>query len=76
MVDADPTTDNVQSMKEIVLYAIAAVSSIMVLGYTVHMFVGGLVTPETETLLIAIACIVGVIVISVMAWDVIRRRKK
>lgn len=63
-------------MKEIVLYAIAAVSSIVVLGYTVHMFVGGLVTPETETLLITIACIVGVIVISVMAWDVIRRRRK
>lgn len=63
-------------MKEILLYAIAAVSSIVVLGYSVHMFVGGLVTRETEILLITIACTVGTIVIGVMAWDVIRRRKK
>ena len=62
-------------MKEILLYTIAAISSVIVLGYTVHMFVGGLVKPETETLLIIIACIVGTLVVGVMAWDIIRRRK-
>jgi len=62
-------------MKEIALYTIAAISSVVVLGYTVHMFVGGLVKPETETRLIIIACIIGALVVSVLAWDVIRRRK-
>lgn len=63
-------------MKEILLYAIAAISSVVVLGYSVHMFVGGIVKPETETRLIAIACAIGVAVISVMARDIIRRRRK
>jgi len=63
-------------MKEIVLYTIAAISSVVVLGYTVHMFVGGLVKPETETRLIVIACILGALVVSAMAWDVIRRRRR
>jgi hypothetical protein len=62
-------------MKEIVLYAIAAISSVVVLGYTVHMFVGGLVQPETETRLIIIACIVGALIVGLLAWDVIRRRR-
>lgn len=63
-------------MKEILLYTIAAISSVVVLGYTVHMFVGGIVKPETETRLIAIACVVGVAVIGAMAWDIIRRRRR
>ncbi len=62
-------------MKETILYIIAAISSVVVLGYTVHMFVGGLVNPETETRLIIIACVVGTLIVSLMAWDVIRRRK-
>ena len=35
-------------MKEIILYAIAAISSIVIFGYTVHMFIGGLVSRELE----------------------------
>lgn len=61
-------------MKEIVLYAIAGISSLFVLGYSVHMFVGGLVSPEAETTIIVIACSIGTLVIGLMAWDVIRRR--
>lgn len=63
-------------MKEVILYAIAAISSVFLLGYTVHMFVGGLVKPETEIRLIIIACVVGILAISIMAWDVVRRRRK
>lgn len=62
-------------MKEIALYVIAAISSVVVLGYTVHMFVGGLVGPETETQLIIIACSIGTLAVGMLAWDVIRRRK-
>lgn len=61
-------------MKEIILYTIAGISSLFVLGYSVHMFVGGLVAPETETAIIVAACSIGVLVIGFMAWDVIRRR--
>lgn len=62
-------------MKEVVLYLIAAVSSLIILGYSVHMFVTGLVSPETERWLIIGACAAGVVVIGLMAWDVIRRRR-
>lgn len=63
-------------MKEIILYSIAAVSSLFVLGYSVHMFVGGLVRPETEQWLIAIACLLGAAAIAYMAYDVARRRRQ
>lgn len=63
-------------MKEIVLYTIAGISSLFVLGYSVHMFVGGLVSPETETTIIAVTCGFGALVIGLMAWDVIRRRRR
>ena len=61
-------------MKELIIYSIAAVSSLFVLGYTVHMFVGGLVSNTTENWLIAGACLVGAVVIGFMYWDVLRRR--
>ncbi len=61
-------------MKEIFFYSIAALSSLFVLGYTVHMFVGGLVSRETEVLLITLTCLTGAVIIGLMAWDVIRRR--
>ena len=63
-------------MREIVLYSIAGISSLMILGYSVHMFVGGLVSQETETTLIIAICSIGAIVLAFMAWDVIRRRTK
>lgn len=63
-------------MKEILLYTVAGISSLIVLGYSVHMFVGGLVSAETETSLIAAICGVGALVIGIMAWDVVRRRRR
>jgi hypothetical protein len=63
-------------VKELVLYLIAAVSSLIILGYSVHMFVTGLVAAQTERWLIIGACAVGVAVIGLMAWDVLRRRRK
>ncbi len=63
-------------MKEIVLYCIAATSSLVILGYSVHMFLGGLVNPQTEAIVIAAAVTAGAIVIGIMAWDVIRRRRR
>ena len=62
-------------MKEIILYVIAGISSLFILGYSIHMMVGGLVSAGTEKLLIAFFCTTGVIVIALMCRDVLRRRR-
>jgi len=62
-------------IKEIILYGIAGISSLIVLGYSVHMFVGGIVSEQTENLLIAITTLIGSAVIGYMVYDVVKRRK-
>ena len=62
-------------MKEIIIYFIAAIAGITVFGYSMHMFIGGLVEPQTETIIITIACILAASVIAFMAWDVIKTRR-
>lgn len=63
-------------MREIIIYTLAAISSLAILGYTVHMFIGGLVSKETERLAIIAACLIGALIMGFMAWDVIRHRKR
>ena len=60
---------------EALIYLIVALSSLFVMGYAVHMLVGGLVSKETEYFLIMLTCIIGVVAIGLMAWDVIKRRR-
>lgn len=45
------------------------------LGYTVHMFIGGLVSERTEHIVMAIVVCIGAIAIGLMARDVVRRRR-
>lgn len=59
---------------EILIYAVVAISALFITGYAVHMFIGGLVSPESEYQLIAFACLIIVGVIGYMTWDVIQRR--
>lgn len=61
-------------MKEIIIYSIAAIAGVTVFGYSIHMFIGGLVNPKTETTAIVIGCTIAAIVMALMAWDIIRRR--
>jgi len=61
-------------MRAIVLFFVGAVASLFILGYAIHMFVGGLVQPMTEKGLIAGAVLIGATAIGWMAWDVLRRR--
>lgn len=63
-------------MKEIFIYTIAGVAGISILGYSVHMIIGGLVDPLTEQTVILGICLLGTGVIGFMAWDVIRRRRR
>jgi len=62
-------------MKEILIYLVVAISGLFVMSYSVHMLVGGLVTPKTEYMLINATILAGVVAIAFMAWDVIQRRK-
>ena len=61
--------------KEIVIYLIAACTSLIVLSYAVHMFVGGLVSIETERLLMVIVDLIAVAAMGYMAWDVVQHRR-
>jgi len=61
-------------MGEILLYVVVAISALFVCGYSVHMFIGGLVSPQSEYQIIALVCILIAGVIGYMAWDVIQRR--
>jgi hypothetical protein len=62
-------------MRELIVYLFVAVAALVILGYSVHMLIGGLVSPGTERWLIAAACLVGVVIIVAMAWDIVRRRR-
>ena len=63
-------------MKEIIIYAIAAIASLAILAYSIHMFVGGLVSPELERWLIIGGTLIGATVIGLMARDVMRSRRQ
>lgn len=62
-------------MKEALLYGLAAIASLFIFGYSIHMFVGGLVSPETERLLIIGGCVIAAGAMVIMARDVIKRRQ-
>ncbi len=64
------------SLKEIILYLIAIATGLFIAGYSVHMLIGGLVSPTTEKLIIAAVCSVGAIIIGFMAYDVKKQREK
>jgi len=63
-------------MKEIIILASVAVSSVFILGYSIHMLIGGLVSETTEQWIIVGACLIGVAVLTFMGWDIVRRRRQ
>jgi len=62
-------------MKEIIILTLVACSSVFILGYSVHMLIGGLVKETTEIWIIAGVCSIGVIILIFMGWDIIRQRR-
>lgn len=62
-------------MKEAIIYSIIALSSLITLAYTVHMFIGGLVSERTEYITMAVLTGVWAVVIGFLARDVIKRRR-
>ena len=63
-------------MKEIIIYAIAVIGCLAILAYSIHMFVGGLVSAELEKILMIGGTLIGATIIGLMARDVVRTRKK
>ncbi len=61
---------------EVLIYLVAAISAVFIAGFSVHMFVGGLVSPEVENQLIVIVCLIVVCVTAYMAGDVIQNRSR
>jgi len=62
-------------MKETIILVLVATSSIFILGYSIHMLIGGLVSTEAEQWIIAGACLIGIAVLAFMGWDIIRQRR-
>lgn len=59
---------------EILIFAVAGIGALFMTGYAVHMFVGGLVSVDTENELIVGFCVITACAIAYMVWDVIQRR--
>jgi len=66
---------SIPAMKEAVLYILAGMASLFILGYSIHIFLGGIVSPGAERIAIAVAVIIGAAAMSIMTWDVLRRRR-
>ena len=63
-------------MREIVILIIVAISSLFILGYSIHMFIGGLVSPQTEKISIIVAVAIGFVILLFLGLDIIRQRRK
>jgi len=63
-------------MKEAIIYLIVAISSLLLMAYTVHMFVGGLVEEETQDMITIIVLGVSATVMAFLGWDIVKRRTR
>lgn len=62
-------------MKELLVYGISGAASLFIFGYCVHIFVGGMVSEETEIMLIAAVVMISAITMGYFIWDAIRRTR-
>lgn len=64
-----------EGLKEILLYGLVSISSLCILAYTVHMFVGGLVEKETERLIMGGVVLTAAAAMIFMVKDVLKVRR-
>lgn len=62
------------AMREILLFGISGLAGLFIFGYSVHMFVGGLVSERTEFWLITIVVLIAAAVMGYFFWDILRRQ--
>jgi len=63
-------------MKELIIYLLVATSTTVLMAYSVHMVLGGLVEESTEHRVMAVVVMLTVIAIGFMFWDVIKKRRE
>lgn len=61
---------------ETIIYLVAAIGALVITGFSVHMFIGGLVSAELENQVIIVACLIVACVTAYMAWDVVKSRSE
>jgi len=59
-------------MKEMLVYTVSGLASLFIFGYSVHMFVGGLVSEQTETLLITLVVVIAAAIEGWLIRDALR----
>ncbi|MDQ6979007.1 MAG: hypothetical protein Q9M09_02380, partial [Mariprofundaceae bacterium] len=69
------TAAGLRLMKEAIIYSISGCSSLLILAYTVHMFIGGMVSEETEYTAMGLVVLIAASAMLWMLMDVLRRRR-
>jgi len=62
-------------MKELLVYGISGIASLFIFGYCVHIFVGGMVSEQTELVLIVAVVLISAVTIGWFAWDTIKHTR-
>jgi len=63
-------------MRELLVYSISGLASLFIFAYTVHMFVGGLVSEKVEITLIVIVVAVAAAIEIYLLRDAMRGRSR
>jgi len=62
-------------MKELLVYGVSGIASLFIFGYCVHIFVGGMVSEQTELVLIVAVVLISAATMGWFAWDTIKRTR-
>ena len=60
--------------REMAIYLLVAASSVLLISFTVHMFIGGVVDEQTETNITLGVMGVWTLVLAGLGWDIKRKR--
>jgi len=63
-------------MRELAIYSISGMASLFILGYSVHILLGGMVSEQTEMIAIGVVVLADIGAMGWMVRDVIRQRQK
>jgi len=62
-------------MIELLIYGVSGIASLFIFGYCVHIFVGGMVSEQTELFLIIAVVLTSAATMAWFAWDTIKRMR-
>jgi len=61
-------------MRELLVYGVSGLAAVFIFGYSVHMFVGGLVSARTEIMLIIAVVLLAALGIGYLLWNALSNR--